>query len=568
MNIAETINELSVEMPKQFNKKKYLIEMVPFSMSSISKQWIGSSISTEIINYIKDNNYDLSLCVKLLNTLLAYLSIGEIKTMYNVETLMMNELKKQISQATVEEGDETIFKELALDLHKIAIKNKFPQTSVVRNFIMKAPSASSNPLHSDPYKFIYSTESSSLGKKYILLMLEGLTLTKSKVPSMINNVSYDIFSLKIVMNKIAETKEETNSDSKETLKSKYPSDNAINTSVIKEYEQQLGVPLSQIYPRKYYSGADAYIYINNIPIGEIVAISYELNEVNVPIYGYASYTFDTVAHGQRLVTGTFRINFIEEFYLKAILTQLSKNKTNSSNPKSPYKNNSSGTPISKQDLIAALGRQDFDKIKEIAEQYEDYLWGKDTNWMLNRYEQPYFADQASLLTKNGFDVIITWGNELSMIAGVTQDIAELPGTVTVINNVHLMGVSKITQPTGETIYEEYKFIARDLNNTLATEEEVINWKTSQSKPSTTSSDVITATMKLIKQAINDIVWYKKLYENGTEGEKAFAADNAKVYYQKLRDLDESTIADALQLLNYNDSLVYYTNWKKGAGFPA
>lgn len=60
-----------------------------------------------------------------------------------------------------------------------------------------------------------------------------------------------------------------------------------------------------IFAEEYFTGSDIKLIANGKEIKQISAISYSLQEQLKPIYGYASYTYDDVAVGSRIVTGTF-----------------------------------------------------------------------------------------------------------------------------------------------------------------------------------------------------------------------------------------------------------------------
>lgn len=55
----------------------------------------------------------------------------------------------------------------------------------------------------------------------------------------------------------------------------------------------------------YYSGTDIRIYFGDNWIDEIVEIEWTMQEQLAPIYGFASYTWDKVARGNRFVQGSF-----------------------------------------------------------------------------------------------------------------------------------------------------------------------------------------------------------------------------------------------------------------------
>jgi hypothetical protein len=78
----------------------------------------------------------------------------------------------------------------------------------------------------------------------------------------------------------------------------------------------------QRFNNDYFSGADVRIYFGDIWIDEITSLQFDLREQVQPIYGYASYTWDKVARGTRIIQGSFSINFRESFYLHSAMNSL------------------------------------------------------------------------------------------------------------------------------------------------------------------------------------------------------------------------------------------------------
>lgn len=83
----------------------------------------------------------------------------------------------------------------------------------------------------------------------------------------------------------------------------------------------------QYFPEEYFTGADISIYFNDIFIDEITGLSYSLQETVKPIFGYASYTWDAIARGTRIIQGEFRIAFKEAQYINVVLKTLAENQS-------------------------------------------------------------------------------------------------------------------------------------------------------------------------------------------------------------------------------------------------
>lgn len=77
------------------------------------------------------------------------------------------------------------------------------------------------------------------------------------------------------------------------------------------------------YAVEYFSGAQAALFIGDTFVDEITSWQFRRFRNKVPIFGYASTHFDTMAQGQVLVQGSFSINFKEAGYLWLVLDRYS-----------------------------------------------------------------------------------------------------------------------------------------------------------------------------------------------------------------------------------------------------
>ena len=76
---------------------------------------------------------------------------------------------------------------------------------------------------------------------------------------------------------------------------------------------------SSFFGYSYFSGANVFIKLNGIPALETAGITYSVQESTAPIYGYSSRIFDAVAMGQKIIRGSFVINFIAPNYIARII---------------------------------------------------------------------------------------------------------------------------------------------------------------------------------------------------------------------------------------------------------
>jgi len=76
------------------------------------------------------------------------------------------------------------------------------------------------------------------------------------------------------------------------------------------------------YRLQYFTGTQASIWIGDAWVTECFGVNFQGTQNIIPIFGYASSTFDAVAKGKVLVQGSFEINFIDEGYLYYVLHKM------------------------------------------------------------------------------------------------------------------------------------------------------------------------------------------------------------------------------------------------------
>lgn len=229
------------------------------------------------------------------------------------------------------------------------------------------------------------------------------------------------------------------------------------------------------FSEEYFAGADVRIYLGKTWVDEIIGLNFTLQENAAPIFGYASYTYDKMAVGSRQIQGSFRINFKESYYLHAITNRLDEELESVYNANTNVAGtqvwvNSNG--ISPEHLTSAVEGDEFEKL---ALDFERSLWGSiDTasenangtmnGRTINRGSSSFFAQQDGRpnLAKHGFNIVILYGPYTQTYdpALPKESVATTAHTLT---GVYLTGVSQVIDGSGQPIYEDYTFIAKDLD---------------------------------------------------------------------------------------------------------
>lgn len=233
------------------------------------------------------------------------------------------------------------------------------------------------------------------------------------------------------------------------------------------------------FPSEYFSGSDIRVYFEGILIDEITDLQFSLIEKVLPIFGYNSYTYDAIARGSRIIQGTFAINFKDVDYLKTAVENIlndperyvvADNYAATEQYASKYNRD---PQLNRNTLYHYLERGWTSKFEELANQYEEMIWGTALGRNdMSKATGPYFPVSSGDMSVS-FDIIITYGPyakdryyaregfghdvELEYYRHVNQ------GTVKSIHNVQLTGVSQVIDTSGQPIKEVYTFLARDLD---------------------------------------------------------------------------------------------------------
>lgn len=157
--------------------------------------------------------------------------------------------------------------------------------------------------------------------------------------------------------------------------------------------------------KRYFSSIDAEMFIGGERIIDIARIDFTYTEQKKPIYGFNSFLPSRIIVGQKLVEGTFIINFTEVGYIANLLERI---------PESSIANPYDKVGVSCDPLNAALFRKCFDIV----------------------------------IGYGGYNV----SNETSYNA-----------TFQVIEGVYITGYQQVLDTSGEPIAEVYSFIARNLS---------------------------------------------------------------------------------------------------------
>lgn len=156
--------------------------------------------------------------------------------------------------------------------------------------------------------------------------------------------------------------------------------------------------------KRYFSSLDAEIYMGGVRVLDIYRIDFSYQENKMPIYGFNSFIPSKVIVGQKLIQGTFVINFTKPGYIAELLNNTMKESS-------------------------------------IANEYDKVGSSCDPN--------------NSALFKKPFDILIGYGGYK------TDNEVSYRSCCQTLQGVYITGFQQILDVSGEPVYETYSFIARN-----------------------------------------------------------------------------------------------------------
>jgi hypothetical protein len=255
------------------------------------------------------------------------------------------------------------------------------------------------------------------------------------------------------------------------------------------------------FHQTYWSGLDAQVFAGDVFLDELITLQWRLDEVVAPLFSYASYTYDSVMHGARRVSGSFMINFKRQGYLYELLEQWDK--------KVPIPNRAPRDwtrdeafrlarhgHATVEDLTAMAGQAGFPvrnlggfqkldhkTLGRVADAFEKAIWDEP-----QREKSPQVQSVRGALTartesnrprfrlSHPVELAIHFGSVAQQGAsarvqgaglvgygGDTNENAALPvGTSLKLSGVVLTSREQVLDDSGRPVLENYGFIARDV----------------------------------------------------------------------------------------------------------
>lgn len=182
----------------------------------------------------------------------------------------------------------------------------------------------------------------------------------------------------------------------------------------------------RLFPYEYFSGADVTLFVGDKHIADISAISYQISEQILPIYGYASRTFDAMSRGSRIASGQLMVPYTGP---EGLLRRIEDIEIR---PLDPF-----------QDYTPNMYSMAREQAVKWAEALQEKYWGS---------AKPDVQQDTFFPTKP-ITIYIRFAND--------------PRRDRVLVDVYLQSLGSAIDPSGEAVMEAYAFQAKDIRKTFA-----------------------------------------------------------------------------------------------------
>ena len=258
--------------------------------------------------------------------------------------------------------------------------------------------------------------------------------------------------------------------------------------------------------KRYFSNVDSEIYFGNILMEDIYKFDFSVEEKKLPIFGYNCFYADIIVPGQRIVNGTFVVNYTNSEHINNVLSKIDDS-------------------IMNKTVLESETYNPGDKERDMP------LWSKN------------------------FDIMLGYGYYKS-------DLPTYNANCQTICGVQISGMQTVLDTTGQPIMEVYSFIAKDFVEGDATNMEPAksdskdknnkdNKKKKEDDKGSTSKTTITTSKVICTDAYNKEDYEEKYLEYqksdgsdiGAVHSILYASDENSYYYIEvnIKDFDGNVL---------------------------
>jgi len=210
-----------------------------------------------------------------------------------------------------------------------------------------------------------------------------------------------------------------------------------------------------LYGYEYFCGANVVVEVEGFPVLETAGISYSIQEGKMPLYGYSSRHFDSVARGQVIVQGSLIINYVHQDYLyKAIEQGILQNQAGGG-PTLDLSTELEDQLFNEREANRAAFTvlEDYSENIALSDAFKNKFWRQDTSGTPSSVSNNPNAHDSF----GGLDIRITFGERFATEGNIGD-------TGLVLQDVYFTGRSLPIQISEQVLVEEYQFFARDVRS--------------------------------------------------------------------------------------------------------
>ena len=220
----------------------------------------------------------------------------------------------------------------------------------------------------------------------------------------------------------------------------------------------------------YFSGQDVLVYVDGVEDElPIEGLAFQVEQKKAPLYGYASYTYDAVMRGQRMIVGSFTITTTTPGYMTTVLSQAATARAS---------RKSGG--LSRYDYVPSISENSSQSVDQ------DNV---DRYWTISREKtrSGFFDNKHIFSSHPPFSMVLVYGLQTSSIVDnqlvhqkgryekyltdtalytdVNERLTETSSRGSnriVIDSIELNTCQYEYSPTGQPLAETYTFFAKDI----------------------------------------------------------------------------------------------------------
>ncbi len=203
--------------------------------------------------------------------------------------------------------------------------------------------------------------------------------------------------------------------------------------------------------KRYFSSLDAEVFIGGERILDIVRLDFSYEEKKMPFYGFNSFWPSRIFVGQKIIQGTFAINFTEPGYIAKLLQKIEGSAAQDSASLVGQTCSLENSPLFGKAFDILVGYGGFNVENEASFRNTHQI----LEGVMSLVGQTCSLENSPLFGK-AFDILVGYGGFN------VENEASFRNTHQILEGVMINGYSQILDTSGEPVMEVYSFIAKNL----------------------------------------------------------------------------------------------------------